>query len=239
MKQNKFLLFFVIVFVMLFAGCANSSVQNTERSQSSNSTTSEINKISKSAKITPSSETKEISEHSKTTSSAKKKKAAKPSIPTTSTETEEVSSASTPTTSTQTKKISESSASTPPANEKAIVSVDLATDELLSIYDSYFEFIEFEDENYQKIIFTTNIAIKNFRFIEIGFKDEDTDFTFFENKELYSIEELSPTKPFVVTWLEQGTIPHRGISFMDETGTIRYFYISMSGMDGSLLLVEF
>lgn len=123
--------------------------------------------------------------------------------------------------------------------EKALVSVDYATDELLGKYDSFAEFIEFEDEDYQKIIFTTNIAVKDFRFIEIGFEAEDTDVTFFENNVLYSLAELLPTKPFVVTWMEWGSIPHRGISFIDETDTTRYFYIAMSGEDGSLLLVEF
>lgn len=123
--------------------------------------------------------------------------------------------------------------------EKALVSVDYTTDELLSKYDSFTEFIEFEDEGFQKIIFTTNIAVKDFRFIEVGYKDNDMNVTFFENEALYSLEELSPAKPFAVTWMEQGTIPHRGISFIDETDTTRYFYITMSGEDGALLLVEF
>lgn len=125
------------------------------------------------------------------------------------------------------------------ATEEALVSVDYASDELLSEYDSFSEFIEFEDEGFQKIIFTTNIAVKDFRFIEVGYKDDDIDFTFFENDVLYSLEELSPAKPFVVTWMEQGTIPHRGISFIDETGATRYFCIAMSGEDGSVFLVEF
>ncbi len=34
--------------------------------------------------------------------------------------------------------------------EKALVSVDYTADELLSEYESYTEFIEFEDEDYQK-----------------------------------------------------------------------------------------
>lgn len=125
------------------------------------------------------------------------------------------------------------------ATEKVLVSVDYMTDELLSKYDSFAEFIEFEDESSQKIIFTTNIAVKNFKFIEVGYKDKDVNVTFFENKVLYSLEELSPAKPFAAIWMERGTVPHRGISFIDETDTARYFYIAMSGEDGSLLLVEF
>lgn len=123
--------------------------------------------------------------------------------------------------------------------EEVLVSVDYATDELLSKYDSYAEWIEFEDEGYQKIIFTTNIAAKDFKFIEVNYRTEDADIIFFENEVLYSLEELSPEEPFVVTWMEWGSIPHRGVSFVDETDTTRYFCIVMSGKDGSLHLDEF
>lgn len=135
--------------------------------------------------------------------------------------------------------VSEPSKSTTSPGEKVLISVDYATDELLSQYDSFAEFIEFEDENPQKIIFTTNIPVRDFGFIEVAYKDQDMNVTFFENQLLYSLEELSPTKPFLVTWIEQGALPHRGISFIDETDRTRYFYIAMSGEDGSLLLVEF
>lgn len=123
--------------------------------------------------------------------------------------------------------------------EDVSLRVDYATDELLSKYDSFEEFVEFKDEDYQKIVFTTNITVKDFKFIEVAYKEEDSNISFFENKVLYSLDELSPEKPFIVTWMEQGAIPHRGISFVDETNTTRYFYIAMSGKDGSLLLVEF
>ena len=133
----------------------------------------------------------------------------------------------------------ESSEPTTSATGTVLVNVDYATDELLSEYDSFDEFTEFEDEGYQKIIFITNIVVKDFRFIEVGYKEENTNIVFFENKVSYSLDELSPEKPLVVTWMEQGSIPHRGISFIDENNTTRYFYVAMSGEDGSLFLVEF
>ena len=139
----------------------------------------------------------------------------------------------------ETEQISGPPESTTSVTEKVFVSVDYATDELLSKYDFLDKFVEFEDEGYQKIIFTTNIKVKDFRFIEVGYEEKDMNVTFFENKVLYSMEELSPEKPFVVTWMEWGSIPHRGISYVDETNNTRYFYIAMSGKDGSLLLVEF
>ena len=120
--------------------------------------------------------------------------------------------------------------------EELIVSVDYATDELINRYDAV---EEFEEVGFQKIIFTTNLAVKNFRFIEVSYQEKDGNIKFIENKVLYSLDEFLPEKPFVVTWMEQGAIPHRGIAFDDESGTTRHFYLSMSGEDGSVLLVEF
>ncbi len=116
------------------------------------------------------------------------------------------------------------------------ISVDYATDDLISKYDTV---EEFEDEGDQKIVFTTNIAVKNFKFVELSYIEEDPNIKFVENKVLYSMDELLPEKPFVVTWTEQGAIPHRGISFEDGDGTTRHFYLTMSGEDGSISLVEF
>ena len=120
--------------------------------------------------------------------------------------------------------------------EELIVSVDYATAELINRYDAV---EEFEEAGFQKIIFTTNLAVKNFRFIEISYQEKDGNIKFFENKVLFSLDEFVPEKPFVVTWTEQGAIPHRGIAFDDESGTTRHYYLSMSGEDGSVLLVEF
>lgn len=119
------------------------------------------------------------------------------------------------------------------------VNVDYVTDDLLSKYSSYNEFTEFEEEGYQKIVFLADNSVRDFRFIQIGYEDEAANIYFFESKELYSLPELSPEKPLVVTWMQAGTIPHRGITFVDEENISRYFYITMSGEDGSLRLVEF
>ena len=125
------------------------------------------------------------------------------------------------------------------ASEEISVSVDYATEEFLSKFNLYKVYIEFEDEGYQRIAFTTTEAVKDFKFIEVGHRIEKDNFIFFEENVLCSIAELLPEEPLVVTWLEQGTIPHRGISFIDAEGITRYFSIAMSGKDGSLLLIEF
>ncbi len=122
--------------------------------------------------------------------------------------------------------------------EKVLITADYATDEILSAYDSFSEFIESEEIS-QKIIFTTNVGVKSFSFIEVIYKEKDGEFAFFENGELFSTEDFSPEKPFLVSWMETGAIPNRGISFVDESGTTRYFYLASSGEDGSLILAVF
>ena len=126
-----------------------------------------------------------------------------------------------------------------PAKVEAVVSADFATDKVLNNYSSFDEFIEFKEDGCQRIIFTSNTSIRDFNYIEVGNKDSGSNIIYFENSVLYTLDELTPEKPFIVTWMEQGLIPHRGITFKDENNTKRYFYISMSGADGSLLLTEF
>lgn len=120
------------------------------------------------------------------------------------------------------------------------VNADYATDALLAKYGSSInEYIEFAKAGYPKIIVAANTELKDFKYIEVGYKDENENFILYQKEVLHSLNELLPEKPFVVTWMDQGTIPHRGISFVDENNTTKYFALSMSGKDGSLLLIEF
>jgi hypothetical protein len=79
------------------------------------------------------------------------------------------------------------------------------------------------------------MAVKDFSFIEVGYSEDK----YCEAAALYSVDELLPENRLVVTCLEQGMMPHRGISFLDENNATRYFYLMISGENGSLKLVEF
>ena len=120
---------------------------------------------------------------------------------------------------------------------EVVISVDFAPDEISGEY----HFAEESDEFgiLSRVMFTTNTAAKNFKFIVVGYREYGDEIKFFEEDVLYSLDELTPEKPLVVMWLEQGTIPQRGISFTDENNNTRYFYLSQSGNDGSLFLAEF
>ena len=58
-------------------------------------------------------------------------------------------------------------------------------------------------------------------------------------KELYTKEVFRPDRQLLVRFSFIGTIPNNGISYTDDSGKTRYYSISESGMDGSLVFSEF
>jgi Uncharacterized protein conserved in bacteria len=127
---------------------------------------------------------------------------------------------------------------------EVLISIAYAPNEISSEYDFFNDeyYVGYEIEP-QKLIFSTNIVAKDFKFLEISWKEGNQQDNFFETTVLYSLDELSPNKPLVVTWLDMGTMPHRGISFVDENNITRYFYVApnnaMDNGNNPLFLVEF
>jgi hypothetical protein len=123
---------------------------------------------------------------------------------------------------------------------QVIISGDFATDELINSFESYESYDDLSDTHYgdgaQRIFITTNIAVKDFSYIHVGF---DNDGRVRPIEVLFTLDELLPDKPFVVNWTEVGSLPQRGFSFVDENGVTRYFTISQSGYDGALIISEF
>ena len=129
-----------------------------------------------------------------------------------------------------------------PAPIKAVVSLDYASEELLSQKGTFNEFVDVSSEYELKAAFTANTAVRDFKYVELSFSEaaaQNGEISLHVEKVLYSTNELSPEKPLVVTTQLDGAIPNRGISYLDENGTERYFTVSMSGQDSSLLLTEF
>ncbi|MDL2216920.1 hypothetical protein LJB81_04250 [Desulfovibrio sp. OttesenSCG-928-M14] len=122
------------------------------------------------------------------------------------------------------------------AMENSFVSVEAVTGDMLNRYDSYHEFMEFKEKDYQKVVFQAAVPLKKFQFIEIIRNDKGMPV---KGGALYSLNELKPDKPFVVTWMEQGSLPHRGITFIDDNNEIRCFFINLHGADGSIVLSEY
>ena len=120
----------------------------------------------------------------------------------------------------------------------ATINVDFAKDNQLS--DGQFESFTAVEPPQTKIIFSTNATVRNFNVLALtnGDVDEDGDMTF-DVEELYTLDRLTADRPLVVSTTFYGLIPNNGISYVDETGTTRFFAVDMSGEDGSLYLWEF
>lgn len=135
----------------------------------------------------------------------------------------------------------DSSASAPVSDseaKKAIVCIDYADEALLADTGAFDEFIDDDSEYQIKAVLTTNTAVEDFQYVELGFTEENGEIAFHVANALYSQAELSPERPLVIGLAVAGLIPNRGISFVDETGAVRYFSIRMSGENDSLLLTE-
>ena len=105
----------------------------------------------------------------------------------------------------------------------------------------YHEFIRWEDGF--RIIFTTEATVQDFRFLSINWNEN-----FYREDErlysvldvLYSLDELTPEMPFVVTGASLGCVlAGNGFSFVDEKGTIRYYSFLVDAFLGLFVIEEF
>jgi len=126
----------------------------------------------------------------------------------------------------------------------ANVQVHLATDELLSQFDSYHEFYDPDEMGSQRIVITSDKPLQSFSFAELRSAEHwpDTERDGIEPYEmwhLYSLEMLTPEMPFVVNWMHRDFTTHRGISFWSEGFPYDvHFAIYQSGYDGQPVLME-
>lgn len=88
--------------------------------------------------------------------------------------------------------------------------------------------------------FCTTVPVEDFKLVSLLLQDisEDGSQMYFEATDLFDYGTLEPDRPLHVTLTIYGTIPSYGISFTDYTGTYRLFAVTMSGYDGSLMLME-
>jgi len=85
----------------------------------------------------------------------------------------------------------------------------------------------------------TDTTIPNFELLTVGFGGGDTGLMYFYPGEaLYSFDIFTPENALVVS-THFGTMPRIAVAFVDTNGERRYFIIQQSGMDGSILLLEF
>jgi hypothetical protein len=113
--------------------------------------------------------------------------------------------------------------------------------------EHYHEFIHRED--LARIVFTTEATVREFSFLDImwneNFSWDDSDGNerrYLVRDVLYTLDELTPEVPFVVTGASMGCIfADNGFSFVDETGVTRYFefYVNACDDTGGFMVAEF
>ena len=126
----------------------------------------------------------------------------------------------------------------PEVTGPVIISIAEATDELLKKYDTYIEY-NTGAEFAVNVLISTNTMVRDFSYIEVGAKEENDQFVFYESAVLLSLPKLLPEEPLLTDVIFPGMLPVRGITYLDENDVKRYFAISMSGEDGSVFLFEF
>ncbi len=105
------------------------------------------------------------------------------------------------------------------------------------------EWLSFEaadDEYALPVLFRASEAVQNFQVLALDFPSISDDGEIdFPSEVLYELPELTPEQPLCVTLTFPGDVPSNGISYVDAEGNVRCFSVSLSGMDGSLVVSEY
>ena len=122
-----------------------------------------------------------------------------------------------------------------PAEQELPVSADYADEDLLSRPEDYDLLLLDESEYRVDVAVTaaetvTDIQVVSLALDDAGFRIESV---------LGTRDAVTPGRPFVVAMAFPGDMPNTGLVFTDSEGEVHSCTISMSGKDGSLLLVPF
>jgi len=111
-------------------------------------------------------------------------------------------------------------------NGEAVITVSYADDDFFKKYKSYDSFIE-NEEYAHKIAIIPNVPVEDFSWLSISFDfdkfDKSYEVVWEIDDELYTLKELDPQKPLVVSWVEVGMMSAFGFSYRDKDGQKKYF----------------
>ena len=102
------------------------------------------------------------------------------------------------------------------------------------------DWVIIDDTDPVEAAFCTTVPVEDFELVSLLLEDISQDGTEmnWEVTPLFEYGTLEPERPLRVVLTIYGTIPSYGISFTDPGGTSRLFAVTMSGLDGSLELME-
>ena len=96
-----------------------------------------------------------------------------------------------------------------------------------------------EHMGFLEAAFCTMVPVEDFTVVSLFLQESGEDGElYFDVTELFDYGTLTPDRPLSVTLTIYGTMPSYGISFTDPSGIHHLYGVTMSGMDGSLELME-
>ena len=87
------------------------------------------------------------------------------------------------------------------------------------------------------VVYFAKCPVKDFKILSLKLEKYEEKPVFLAQT-LYTKEVLNPERPLLVKLCLYGSVPNNGISYTDCEGKTRYYAVSASGKDGSLLLID-
>ena len=113
-----------------------------------------------------------------------------------------------------------------------VLSVSIeAVEEQVSKTGSYCRYVKDEDGIF--LVISPDANVRSFRFVTVKVEDTESGLRYSVADELYSIDELTTEKPFLVKMKFVGLLPTYGIVFEDQNNNERFYTINMSGIDAA------
>ena len=90
------------------------------------------------------------------------------------------------------------------------------------------------------VLFETDTEVHDVKLLRLTVREITADGQIvFDAETAYEQDTLKPDKPLAAEYVQAGDRPSLGISYRDAAGSVRYFAMYVSGMDGSLSLGEY
>ena len=114
--------------------------------------------------------------------------------------------------------------------------LEFLTDETASKLSDYEEFIEFPDEENFRVILTPKAKMVTLEYCSLKFNEETSKMEI--DEVIFSANDISEEKPFIVDWYSPGVMPQRAVNFTYENDESSMLTLQISGKDGAVFLAN-
>lgn len=100
------------------------------------------------------------------------------------------------------------------------------------------ELILSETEYSERIVLRPLVTVTDFRVVSLEFVEGEGTYGFAVTEQLYDAESLNPESALVLALELPEIIPNVGVIYKDRNGEEQFYAVEVSGLDGSVLLIE-